>query len=140
MDSLRQALTTRAREIISDPACRTQSATGCDALSRPVSPASAEARAFCGYGALRKALHERGLPDRWLVEMFNTAALTQLIRSNDSGTHTDALASLHALGSDVRRHVVYRQHLINGRICAHIKRICTQSYIGTARTGDWGAH
>jgi hypothetical protein len=101
MDSLRQVLTTRAREIISDPACWTQSATARDALSRPVIPASSEATAFCGYGALMKALHERGLPDRWLVEMFNTAALTQLIRSNDSGTHADALASLHTLGRNV---------------------------------------
>jgi hypothetical protein len=33
--------------------------------------------------------------------MFNTAALTQLIRSNDSGTDADALASLHALSSNV---------------------------------------
>jgi len=101
MDSLRQALTTRAREIISDPACWTQSAAARDALSRPVSPASAEATTFCGYGALMRALHERGLPDRWLVEVFNTAALTQLIRSNDGGTHADALASLHALSGNV---------------------------------------
>ena len=101
MDSLRQALTTRARAIISDPSCWTQSAAARDALSRPVSPASAEAMTFCGYGALIRALHERGLSDRWLVEVFNAAALTQLIHSNDSGTHADALASLHALGSSV---------------------------------------
>jgi hypothetical protein len=48
-----------------------------------------------------RALHEQGLHDRWLAEMFNTGALRQLIRSNDSGTHADALASLHVLGSDV---------------------------------------
>jgi hypothetical protein len=33
------------------------------------------------------ALHERGLPDRWLVEVFSTAALTQLIHSDHSGAH-----------------------------------------------------
>ena len=66
-----------------------------------MSPGSAEAATFCAYGALMRALHEQGLHHRWLVEMFNTAALRQLIRCNDGGTHADALASLHALGSDV---------------------------------------
>ena len=69
--------------------------------SRRVNPGSAEAATFCAYGALMRALHEQGLHDRWLAEMFNTGALRQLIRSNDSGTHADALASLHVLGSDV---------------------------------------
>jgi hypothetical protein len=47
---------------------------------------------------LVEALHEQDLPDRWRVEVFNTAALTQLIHSKDS-THADALASFHALGT-----------------------------------------
>ena len=97
MQSLRENLTRRAQEIIRDPTCWTHSTAARDDLSRPVSPASTDARTFCGFGAVMKALHERGLPDRWLMEVFDAATLTQLIRANDQAGHAGALASLHAL-------------------------------------------
>jgi hypothetical protein len=97
MTSLRQALVRRACEIIRDPACWTQSTAARDQLSRAVSPQSAEATKFCGFGALLKAAHERGLSDRWLVEIFNALALTQVIHANDRQGHTAVLACLQGL-------------------------------------------
>jgi len=94
VDSLRRDLVRRAREIISDPACWTQSTAARDQQSRSVRPLSAEAKSFCGFGALTRALHERGLTDRWLIEIFNALALTQLIRTNDDRGHAAVLAFL----------------------------------------------
>jgi hypothetical protein len=99
MNSLRQSLTRKAREIISDPACWIPSTAAVDQHSRPVSPQSPDAQKFCGFGALTRALHEQGLPDRWLVEIFNPPALTQLIRANDQG-HSAVLACLERLEND----------------------------------------
>jgi hypothetical protein len=52
---------------------------------------------FCGFGALIKAAHERGLSDRWLVEVFNALALTKIIHTNDSLGHVAVLACLEDL-------------------------------------------
>ena len=81
-------------KIISDPACWTQSTAARDHQSRSVRPLSAEAKSFCGFGALMRALHECGLTDRWLIEIFNALALTQLIRTNDDRGHAAVLAFL----------------------------------------------
>jgi hypothetical protein len=70
-----------------------------DHLSRPVSPAAPEARAFCGFGALTKALHEHGLPDRWLIEVFDAATLTRLIRTNDRQGHAEVLTILQSIAA-----------------------------------------
>ena len=97
MDSLRQSLARRAREIISDPACWTQCVAARNQENRGVSPRSTEAQNFCGYGALTRAAEERGLSDRWLIEIFNALVLTQLIRANDEGGHAAVLAFLAQL-------------------------------------------
>ncbi len=55
---------------------------------------------FCGFGALIRAAHERGLSDRWLIEIFNALALTQVIRANDSQGHAAVLLLLERLQGD----------------------------------------
>jgi hypothetical protein len=97
VNSLRKAIASRAREIIHDPECWTQSASARDGLSRAVSPQSTDAKTFCGFGALEKAVQERGLPDRWLVEIFNALALTQVIHANDRQGHAAVLACLERI-------------------------------------------
>jgi hypothetical protein len=95
--SLRQALTRRARELIRDPACWTQSAAARDRQSRAVNPRSTEATRFCGFGALSKAIHEHGLPERWLIDTFDALALTELIHANDRLGHPAVMACLKRL-------------------------------------------
>ena len=97
MSTLRKALVRRACEIIRDPASWTQFVAARDQLSRAVSPQSTEAKKFCAFGALTRAAHESGLPDRWLVEIFNALALTQLIHANDRQGHAAVLACLEGL-------------------------------------------
>jgi hypothetical protein len=99
VNSLRKRIASRAREIISDPACWTHSTAAVDQHSRPVSPQSTDAQQFCGFGALTRAVHEQGLPDRWLVEIFNALSLTQLIRANQQG-HSAVLAFLERLENE----------------------------------------
>jgi hypothetical protein len=99
VNSLRQSLTRKAQEIISDPARWTHSTAALDQHSRPVKPQSPDAQKFCGFGALTRAVHEQGLPDRWLIEIFNALALTQLIRANEQG-HSAVLACLERLEND----------------------------------------
>ena len=99
MNSLRKAIASRACEIIHDPGCWTHSTAAVDQHSRPVSPQSPDAQKFCGFGALTRAVHERGLPDRWLVEIFNALALTEVIRANQQG-HSAVLACLERLEND----------------------------------------
>ncbi len=101
MNSLRKALVNRACEIIRDPACWTQSVAARDQLGRAVSPQSTEARKFCAFGALTRAVHERGLPDRWLIELFNALALTHVIHANDTEGHAAVLACLERLENEV---------------------------------------
>ena len=93
VDSLRQSLARR----VSDPACWTQCVAARNQENRGVSPRSTEAQNFCGYGALTRAAEERGLSDRWLIEIFNALVLTQLIRANDEGGHEAVLAFLAQL-------------------------------------------
>jgi hypothetical protein len=97
MTPLRKALVRRAREIIGDPTRWTQSTAARDEQSRAVNPRSPEATQFCGFGALTKAAHEHGLSDRWLIEIFNALALTQVIHANDRHGHTAVLACLELL-------------------------------------------
>ena len=83
MPTLHKALINRAREIIQDPACWTQSVAARDQSQRAVNPRSNDAKKFCALGALTKASHEQGLSDRWLVELFNLLTLSQVIPAND---------------------------------------------------------
>lgn len=101
MSGLHKALVRRAREIIQDPACWTQTVAARDQLQRAISPRSDEARKFCAVGALAKAANEHGLSDRWLVELFNALTLSQLIRANDSQSHTAILALLDQLEKEM---------------------------------------
>jgi hypothetical protein len=98
MNSLAQNLSRRAMDLIRDPSCWTQSVAARDQRSRPVSPCSADACAFCGFGALTKAAQEWGLSEWLLPEIFGSAALSHLIRVNDSQTHEAVLACLCDLG------------------------------------------
>lgn len=100
MKSLRKAIATRAREIIHDPVCWTHSTAARDGLCRAVSPKSTDAQKFCGFGALTRAVHERGLSDRWLVEIFNALALTEVIYANDQQGHSAVLAFLERLENE----------------------------------------
>ena len=81
MNTRRKALINRACEFIRHPACWTQSVAARAQLSRPISPLSTEAKKFCAFGALTRAMQERGLPDRWLIEIFNPLALIQVIHA-----------------------------------------------------------
>jgi hypothetical protein len=101
MTALGKGLVGRACEIISDPACWTQSTAARDQRGRAVSARSNKATMFCAFGALTKAAHECGLSDRWLVEIFNVPALTQLIRANDSENHAAVLALLKRLDKEM---------------------------------------
>ena len=100
VNSLRKAIATRACEIIREPERWTQSASAHDNLSQSVSPQSTNATKFCGFGALEKAVQERGLPDRWLVEIFNALALTQVIHANDTQGHAAVLACLERIATE----------------------------------------
>ena len=97
MNSLPQDLRRRALDIIRDPLCWTQSASARDGQYRSVSPRSPEARSFCGFGALARAAHERGLSEWLLSDIFGPGALANLIRVNDSQNHDAVLACLHDL-------------------------------------------
>ncbi len=101
MPSLRKALIRRAREIIQDPACWTQWTAARDHLQRATSPRSNDAKMYCAFGALDKAVKECGLSDRWLVELFNVFALSQVIRANDSQDHSAVLALLNQLEKEI---------------------------------------
>lgn len=101
MPALRKALIRRAREIIQDPACWTQSAAARDQLQRAISPRSNDAKKYCAIGALDKAAQERGLSDRWLVELFSVLTLSQVIRVNDSQDHSAILALLDQLEKEM---------------------------------------
>jgi propanediol dehydratase large subunit len=100
MNSLRMAIASRAREIIRDPSCWTHSTAARDQQSRPVSPQSTDAQKFCGFGALTRAAHERGLPDRWLIEIFNALALTDVIQVNDRQGHAAVLSCLERIANE----------------------------------------
>jgi hypothetical protein len=95
--ALRKTLIRRAREIIRDPTCWTQTTAARDQLWQAVSPRSDKARMFCAYGALAKAAHEQELSDRSLVELFDPPTLSQLIRINDSRHLPAVLAFLEQL-------------------------------------------
>ena len=98
MSPLRKDLALRAHEIINDPACWTPSAAARDHQHRTVSPRSSDATTFCGLGALTRAAHERGLSDRWLIDIFDASTLTKVVRANDDG-HSAVLACLKQLGT-----------------------------------------
>jgi hypothetical protein len=101
MPTLHKALINRAREIIQDPACWTQSVAARDQSQRAINPRSNDAKKFCALGALNKAAHEQGLSDRWLVELFNVLTLSQVIRANDSQGHSGVLALLDQLEKEM---------------------------------------
>jgi hypothetical protein len=97
LDTLDKKLIRRAREIIQDPVCWTQTTAARDDLRRAVSPRSDEARSFCVFGALTKAAHEMGLSDRWLADLFDAPLLSQLVRVNDSRDHATLIGLLERL-------------------------------------------
>jgi hypothetical protein len=94
---LDKKLIRRAREIIQDPACWTQSTAARDDLLRAVNPRSDKATSFCVFGALTKAAGELGLSDRWLADLFNPSLLSQLISANDSLDHASLMSLLKRL-------------------------------------------
>jgi hypothetical protein len=98
MQSLAHNLTHRAREILSDPSSWTQWVAARDAGGRPVSPCCNEAKKFCGFGALTRAAHEKGLSEWLLLDIFAPGALATLIRVNDDQSHAAVLGCLHRLG------------------------------------------
>lgn len=95
--SLAQLLGQRALEIIRDPTCWTQWTAARDEQARSVSPRSAEARKFCGFGALARAAQECSLSEWLLSDIFGPAVLTALIRVNDEEDHEAVLACLREL-------------------------------------------
>jgi hypothetical protein len=97
LTTLSKNLIRRAREIIQDSACWTQSTAARDDLRRAVNPRSDKARSFCVFGALTKAAEEYGLSDRWLADLFDASLLSQLIRANDSQEHAALVGLLERL-------------------------------------------
>jgi len=95
---LRKPLLSRAHELIRDPRSWTRLTTARDHLDRPVQPVSPEAKSFCGLGALVRAAFEQGLSERWLHEIFGTASLSLLIKTNDEHGHGAVLCFLEDLG------------------------------------------
>jgi hypothetical protein len=100
MSAFSKSLIRRAREIIQDPACWTQTAAARDHLRRAVSPRSGEARSFCIFGAITKAADEIGLSDRWLADLFDPSLLSKLIRMNDKQDHAKLIELLEQLERD----------------------------------------
>ena len=94
---LEKNLIRRAREIIQDQACWTQSTAARHDLLRAVNPRADEARSFCVFGALTKAVGELGLSDRWLTDLLNPSLLSQLISANDSLDHASLISLLKRL-------------------------------------------
>jgi hypothetical protein len=98
---LHKSLIRRAREIIRDPACWTQTTAARDDLQQAVSPRSDKARSFCAFGALTKAADEIGLSDRWLADLFDVSVLSQLVRANDSQDHAALMSLLNRLEKEM---------------------------------------
>ena len=101
MNTLCNSLVSRACDIIREPGCWTQLSAARDHLARGVSPRSPEAKMFCGFGALARAAHERGLSELWLLEIFRCPALARLIELNDSEGHAAVLTCLEQLGREM---------------------------------------
>jgi hypothetical protein len=99
--NMQKTLIRRARELIQDPACWTQTTLARDHLSQSVSPRSGAASAFCVFGALTRAAHEHGISDTWLAELFDASLLSQLIHANDGQDHAAVLALLEHLESGI---------------------------------------